>query len=205
MDFTSLAGPAALEATMAALEKNGIRALAVDTGAQALETIRSLIPAGASVMNGSSRTLEQIGFIDLLKSGSHGWDNLHEAVIKEKDPAVQARLRKESVLSDYYVGSAHAVAQTGEFVIGSNTGSQLPHIAYTSGHLIFVVSTKKIVPTLADAFDRLERHVVPLEDANIMGKYGIHTMLAKILVFKRENPSFGRSVHMVLVREDLGF
>ncbi|MDO8559873.1 MAG: LUD domain-containing protein, partial [bacterium] len=102
-------------------------------------------------------------------------------------------------------GSVHALAQTGEFVIASNTGSQLPHIVYSSPDLLFVVSTKKIVPTLADGLQRLEQHVLPLEDSHMMEKYGVHTMPSKVVLFRRENPMLGRKVRMLLVSEDLGF
>ena len=156
-------------------------------------------------MNGSSVTLEQIGFVSFLQSGEHGWNNLHEAILAEKDPAKQSALRKQAVLSDYYLGSVHALAQTGEFVIASNTGSQLPHIVFTSPNLIFVVSTKKIVPTLADAMTRLEQHVVPLEDEHMKQKHGVGTAENKVFIFKGENPRIGRRVHMILVAEDLGF
>ncbi len=205
MNYDTLATGEITVKTAEALRAGGSEAFIVESGADALAKIQELIPPGASVMNGSSRTLEQIGFVDYLKSGGHGWNNLHEAIIAEKDKAKQTMLRKEGVLSDYYLGSVHGLAQTGEFIIASNTGSQLPHIVFTSPNLIFVVSTKKIVPTLADAMRRLEEHVVPLEDKNIMEKYGMHTMLSKIVIFKRENPMMGRKVSMILVNEDLGF
>jgi hypothetical protein len=140
-----------------------------------------------------------------LKSGKHGWDNLHENILAEKDPTKQALLRRQSVVSDFYLGSVHAVAQTGEIVFGSNTGSQMPHIVYTSQNLIFVISTKKIVPTLEDARTRLHEYVVPLEDKRLMGAYNAHTHLSKELIFHYENPMLGRQVRVLFVGEDLGF
>lgn len=205
MNYTSLASQQSVEKTIQALRVNGVEAFSVETGADALVKIKELIPQGASVMNGSSRTLEQIGFVEYLKSGNHGWNNLHEAILAEKDPAKQAVLRKQSVLSDYYLGSVHGLAETGEFVIASNSGSQLPHIVFTSPNLIFVASTQKIAPTLADALRRLEEHVVPLEDQHMKEVGYGGTMLSKILIFKRENPMMGRKVRMILVNEILGF
>ena len=205
MNYDTLATKGVVAITAAALKANGVETFVVENGSDALGKIKELIPQGASVMNGASRTLEQIGFVEYLKSGMHGWDNLHEAILAQTDNAKQAMLRKQSVLSDYYLGSVHALAENGEFVIASNTGSQLPHIVFTSPNLIFVVSTKKIVPTLADAMKRLEEHVVPLEDKNILEKYKMHTMLSKIVIFKRENPMMGRKVRMILVNEELGF
>jgi len=191
--------------TSAALTANNIEVTIVDTGAEALAKIKEWIPAGASVNNGSSRTLEQIGYIDYLKEGKHGWNNLKVAILAEKDPEKQKMMRKQAVISDYYLGSVHGLAETGEFVIASNTGTQLPHIVYTSPNLIFVVSTKKIVPTLADAIERVEKVVYPLEDQRLMESSKVHTMVSKIVIFKKENPRMGRKVRMILVNEDLGF
>lgn len=205
MNYDTLATKETIMKTSEALRANGIETFMVESGAEALAKIKQFIPKGASVMNGSSRTLEEIEFIEYLKSGQHDWNNLHEAIITEKDRAKQMTLRKQAVLSDYYLGSVHALTETGEFIIASNTGSQLPHIVFTSPNLIFVVSTKKIVPTLIDAMKRLEEHVVPLEDKNIMAKFNMHTMLSKIVIFKRENTMLGRKIRMLLVNENLGF
>ncbi len=156
-------------------------------------------------MNGSSVTLEQIGFVEYLKSGNHGWNNLHAAIVAEKDPVKQKELRKQAINSDYYLGSVHALTETGEFVVGSNSGSQLPHIVFSSPNLIFVVGTQKIVPTLSDAMKRLEDYVVPLENKHMQEKHGVNTTLAKIVIFKKENLRMGRKVRMILVKEPLGY
>ena len=205
MNYTALASQEALTRTVEGLRARGVEPIMAENGSQALAKIKELIPPGTSVMNGSSRTLEQIGFVDYLKGGAHGWNNLHAAALAETDPAKQAVLRKQALLSDYYLGSVHALAETGEFVIASNTGSQLPHVVFSSPSLIFVVSTKKIVPTLADALQRLEEHVVPLEDRHMRELYGVGTSPSKIVIFNRENPFMKRTVRMILVQEDLGF
>jgi len=205
MDYEKLATKEIVAKTAKALLANGTETFVAENGADALAKIKELIPKGASVLNGASRTLEQIGFVEYFKSGRHGWNNLHAAIIAEKDRAKQMALRKQATLADYYLGSVQALAETGEFVIASNTGSQLPHIVFTSPNLIFVVSTKKIVPSLVDAMQRLEEHVVPLEDKNIMAKFNMHTMLSKIVIFKRENPMLGRKVRMILANKNLGF
>jgi hypothetical protein len=205
MDYTQLASPETIEKTAAALKERNVEAIVVANKDEALAKIKELIPANASVMNGSSRTLEQIGFVEYLKSGKHGWNNLHEGILAEKDPAKQGALRKQAVLSEYYLGSVHALSQTGEFLIASNSGSQLPHIVFTSKNLIFVVGAQKVVPSMMEAWDRLETYVVPLEDENMMQKYGSGTSLNKIVTFRKENPKSGRTVRMILVNEKLGF
>jgi hypothetical protein len=205
MDYETLAAEGSIDKTIASLKSNNFDGLVVESGAEALAKIKELIPKGASVMNGASTTLQQIGFIDYLKDGAHGWNNLHATILAETDKEKQGDLRKQAILSDYYLGSVHALSQTGEMVIASNTGSQLPHLAYTSPNLVLVVSTKKITPDLMSAFERLDKHVVPKEDVRLMGVYNAHTMHSKTLILHKENPNMGRRVLVILVKENLGF
>ncbi len=207
MEYETLASKETIDKTIQALAAINVEAEVVNDKAEALEKIKSYIPAGASVMNGTSTTLEQIGYVEYLKEGKHGWVNLHEKILEEKDPMKQSVLRKQSTVSDYYLGSVHGVSETGEFVIGSNSGSQLPHIVFSSQNLIFVVSTKKIAPTLADAQKRLETHVVPQEDVRMKKVYGPQagTKLSKEVIFRFEPPYTKRKVRMLFVNENLGF
>ena len=205
MVYDQLASDVSINTTLDGLAKRNIEGMVVSSKVEAMEKIKELIPAGGSVMNGSSTTLEQIGFVDYLKNGKHGWNNLHEDIVAEKDPAKQGMLRKQAVLSDYYLGSVHALAETGEFVIASNTGSQLPHVVFTSPNLIFVVGAQKIVPTLMDALKRLEEYVIPLEDIRSRKAYGVGTNPNKVVIFKGENPMIGRKVRLIVVKEVLGF
>ena len=205
MKYEKLADKRTLDKTVKALGSKGYKAFVIENRTDALKKIRKLIPNGASVMNGSSVSLEEIGYIELLNSGKHGWIDLHKKVSSENDPVKRAALRKKSVLSDYYLGSVHALTENGEFVIASNTGSQMPHVVYTSPNLIFVVSTKKIVPTMSDAMKRLEKYVVPLENKRSIEKYGGGTSLNKIVIFKNENPGSKRKIYFILVKESLGF
>ena len=96
-------------------------------------------------MTGSSTTLNEIGFVELLKSGNHPWNNLKDKIVSEKDPKKQAELRKKSVLANYFLGSVHAVTQSGEVITASNTGSQLAPYAFSSNNVVWVVGTQKIV------------------------------------------------------------
>ena len=205
MNYSQLASKEDIEKTMEALEKNGINSTLVETGKDAFERIKTLIPAGASVMNGSSVTLETIGFVDYLKSGTHPWNNLHATIVAEKDPVKQSALRKQSTLSEYYLGSVHALTHGGEMVIASNTGSQLPHVVFTSPNSIFVVGVQKLVASLPDGLKRLEEYVYPLEDKHMKDLGYGGSMISKIVIFKKENKMMGRSVRVVLVNEVLGF
>lgn len=205
MDYTVLAKQETVLKTAEALKARNVEAVLVNTKEEALVKIKEMVPNGASVMNGSSRTLEQIGFVDCLKSDQHPWDNLHQKILAEKDAGKQAVLRKQSVLSDYYLGSVHAVAETGQLVIASNSGSQLPHIVYTSPNLIFVVGTQKIMPDLEAAIRRVREYVFPLEDQRMKEAGAPGSAISKLLIFEREPVFLSRKVLVIFVGERLGF
>jgi hypothetical protein len=114
-------------------------------------------------------------------------------------------LRKQSVLSDYYLGSVHALAETGEILIASNTGSQLPHLVFTSQNIILVVGAQKIVPDTAALMSRLQEYVFPLEDKRMkeVGMGG--SAISKLLIIEKEQAFMGRKFHIIFVNEKLGF
>ena len=206
MDYAIIPTDEVITSAVDALKANNFEPMVVETGADALALIKTLIPTGVSVMNGASATLNEIGFIEYLKSGTHGWNNLHTAILAESDPQKQALLRKQSVLSDFYLGSVHGLSITGEMVFASNSGSQLPHLVFTSPNLILVVGAQKITPNLAEALKRLAEYVVPLEDARMLAsEYKSHTMKNKTVILHSENPYMGRKVHVIIVKEKLGF
>ena len=205
MKYDTLATVDSINKTTKALTEEGFLPESVASGVEALSRIKELIPAGASVMNGSSRTLDEIGFVKYLKEETHGWNNLHEAILAEKDPAKQMALRKQSVLSDFYLGSAHAIAETGEIVIASNSGSQLPHLAFTSPNIILVVGAQKITSDVDTAISRLKEYVFPLEDARMKEAGMGGSFISKVLILNREQAFMGRKVHILFVNEKLGF
>ena len=194
-----------IEKTVESLQQKGYEVQHIKTGPEALEKIKEIIPPGASVMNGSSATLSQIGFLDLLKGGNHGWRDLHALVTAESDKAKRDKLRQQMVHSDYYLGSVHALIENGEFILASNSGSQLPHIVFTSPNLVFVVSTKKIVANFDEGMKRLIEHVLPLEEKQMKELYNAKTAPNKVLIFKGEKVGSTRKITFILVDEDLGF
>lgn len=205
MNYDTLASADSIRKVSEALKAHNIEVVVVGDRAAAFAKIQELIPAGASVMNGSSRTLEEIGFVEYLKEGKHGWNNLHAAIVEEKDPAEQTRLRRQALFADYYLGSVHAATETGELIIASATGSQLSNLVSTSPNIVLVAGAQKIVPTLEEGMKRLREYVFPLEDARMKALGYPGSMLAKILIFANEHPMMGRKVRLILVNEKLGF
>lgn len=204
-DFNALASEESINKAIESFKENNFIPHQVKSKKDALNKVIELIPEGASVMNGASETLREIGFIDFLKEGQHKWNNLHENILAESDSEKQQQLRRESVISDYYLGSVHAASETGELIIASNSGSQLPHILFTSPNVILVVGAQKVVPTLSEAIVRLNEHVIELEDKRMNEVYGMGTTHTKTAIYHKENPMSGRKIHIIIVDEKLGF
>lgn len=204
MNYETMPAAETVEKTAAALKERNFNPIIVGTKEEALEKIKSLIPAGASVMNGSSTTLNQIGFVDYLKTGNTGWNNLHETILAEKDQAKQMELRKQSILAQYFLSSVQAITEGGQLLLASASGSQMPSLVFSSENVILVVSANKIVPTIENALARLKEYVFPLEDQRMKGTGAPGSVIGKVLIYEREiNPA--RKINIILVNEKLGF
>ena len=204
MNYETIPSAEITEKTTAALKERNINVIVANTKEEALDKVKSLIPASVSVMNGSSTTLQQIGFVDYLKSGNSGWKNLHEDILEEKDPQKQAELRKQSVLAQYFLGGVQAITESGQILMASATGSQLAQPAFSADNVILVASTNKIVPTIDDAFTRLKEYVFPLENERMKTVGYPGSVIGKVLIFEREiNPA--RKITIVLINEKLGY
>jgi L-lactate utilization protein LutC len=203
MDYTKIPPQDVINKTAEAVKAQNVNVYQVDSKEEALAKLKELLPAGAEIMTASSTTLDQIGFVDILKSKNHPWKNLKDAIVAEKDPAKQAALRKQSLTSEYFLGSVHAVTQQGELVVASASGSQIPGYAFASDNVIWVAGAHKIVPTLQDAFERIEKHTVPLEDKRMKSVGMSGTKWSHTYVFKYN--IMPRKLHLILVKEALGF
>jgi hypothetical protein len=206
MDYATLPTLELVRQTVEAIKARGINAEFVETKEEALARVRALIPPGCVVMTGSSVTLQQIGFEEILISGNHPWRNFKADLLAEKDPAKQSAMRRQGTLAEYYLGSVNALAEAGELVFASGSGSQLPAYAYTSRNVIWVAGTQKITPTLEDALRRVREYVLPLEDQrqkSLGNQAG--SRINRILIIEGEPTYLRRNLSLILVNEVLGF
>jgi hypothetical protein len=206
MAYDTLPAPERVQRTVEAVNARGIHAELVETKEAALERVKALIPPGCVVMTGSSVTLQQIGFEDILIRGDHPWRNFKADLLAEKDPNKQSTMRRQGTLAEYYLGSVNALAETGELVFASGSGSQLPAYAYNSRNVIWVAGTQKITTTLDNALQRVREYVLPLEDErqkSLGNKAGSH--INRILIMEGEPAYLRRNLNLILVNQVLGF
>ncbi|HMB50078.1 MAG TPA: lactate utilization protein [Natronoarchaeum rubrum] len=192
-----------IEETVANLEANGFEVVVADSRDEALDAVQSQIPAGASVMNGHSTTLEEIGFVDYLGEGDHEWESLPDQIWSIDDDAERQAARRDSQTADYFLGGINAISQTGELVAADRSGSRVGAYPFAASNVVIVSGVNKVVPTLDDALDRLEDVAYPLENERAQEAYGVESAIAKQLIFRKELEE-GRTT-VVLVREQLGY
>ena len=167
-EFAGLASDQQIDAAASALERNGITSLVVDSGEQARDAVRSILPIGAEVFNNTSRTLEAIGVAeDIERSG------LYQPLrprLYQMDREMQGReMRQLAAAPDFVVGSAHAVTEEGSLLIASASGSQLGPLVSGAGHVILVIGGQKIVADVPTGLRRIYEYCFPLEDRRARG------------------------------------
>jgi len=192
-----------IESAVENLEDHGFDVVLVDSADEALDEIKSHIPEGVSVMNGHSTTLEEIGFIDYLGEGEHGWESLPDKVWSIDDDEERQAARREAQTADYFLGGINAVSETGELVAADLSGSRVGAYPFAASNVVIVSGVNKIVPTLEDAYDRLESVAYPLENERAQEAYGVESAVAKQVTLHRETEE-GRT-KVVLIEEQLGY
>lgn len=200
--WNMLPSEAVLSATVKNLESKGFRIFVAESKAEALEKIKELIPPSSEVMNGSSTTLIEIGFLDFLNIGESSWKSIPEQIKAENDSAKRAELRRKSVTAEYFLSSVNAIAETGELVACDASGSRVGAFPFAAKNLILVIGVNKIVPTLSDALKRVEEFAYPLENERAKRAYGMNSALGEEVIMHRDFP--GRTT-ILLVKERLGF
>ena len=202
--YTTLATSSVIDATIAALKKNNISAMVVDTEEEAITQATSLIPEGSEVMTATSKTLEKLG-LDTLFNDSGKYNSIKSQLKKLNREHDGLKMQKLGAAPEYVIGSVHAVTKDGKIVIASGSGSQLPSYSYSAPNVIWIVSTKKIVKDVEEGLDRIYQHILPLEDKRMKEVYGPESGSTprKILIINSElNP---KRINIVFVKKNLGF
>src|SRR2546427_7851515 len=91
----------------AALASRGVSLVYAADDSEALSYLLQRIPLGARVMNGGSATLEQIGFLDVLRGGRYAW--LRPAIAAGEDRAGRIRVRRPATTADWLGGGVNPI------------------------------------------------------------------------------------------------
>src|SRR5262250_2175977 len=187
-EFERPADRAHLERTAAALASRGFTALIADSAKEARRLVLEAIPEGAEVHIALSETMRELGLTaEIDQSGRY--DSVRSR-LTALDRATQARqIAKLGAAPDYIVGSAHAVTDAGEIIVGSGSGSQLGAYAYAAGHVILVIGHQKLVPDLGAGLRRVREYSLPREHARMQSAGRAGSMLTKTLIIHSDPTS----------------
>src|SRR5713101_6578508 len=147
LEFDRPADRARLEQTAKALASRGFIAQVADSTEHARQLVLDAIHEGAEVHSALSETMRALGITaEIDESGRY--DSIRSR-LKALDRDTEGRqMRKLAAAPDYIVGSADAVTDDGEIVVGSGSGSQLGAYAYAGGNVILVIGHQKLVHDL---------------------------------------------------------
>jgi hypothetical protein len=201
LDFERPADRAHLERTAAALAGRGFKAQVADSAEHARRLVLEAIPEGAEVHLALSETTRELGLASEIDESGR-YDSVRSR-LKALDRETQSReMRKLGAAPDYIVGSAHAVTDDGEIIVGSGSGSQLGAYAYAGGNVILVIGHQKLVRDVDEGLRRVREYSLPREYARMQAAGFPGSLLAKTLIIHHE-PSDRISV--ILVPKTLGF
>ena len=185
-----------------ALAANGFTVVRAGDAATAREVVLGLIPDGAEVHHGASRTLEVTGIAEALERSGR-FKPLRPRIWAMDRKTQSDEIRRLAAAPDVMLGSVHAVTETGSLIAASMSGSQLGAYVSGAGRVILVVGAQKVVADVDEGLRRINEYALLLEDARAQAAYGINSAVNKILIINREVVP-GR-VTVVLVDEAIGF
>ena len=193
---------AAIDRTVSGLKARNVDAVVAENGDDARRLLIEMIPDGAEVFKSTSETLDSIGYSDYIRETDR-YRNLYLEISHELDRERQRELRRMASVAEYYVGSVHAIAETGEVIVASGSGSQLGAYVYGAKYVIWVSGVQKICPTLDDALARVKGFSVERHHEWAVSQGRPAAPLGKLMVFENEqNPD---RIKMVLIKESLGW
>ena len=141
------------------LRKNRMLVDYVETKAEVVSLVESLIPVGATIASGGSQTLHETGVTELMHSGKYRYlDRNAPNMTDEQRAAVIAG----TSISEVYLCSSNAVTLNGELYNVDGNCNRISAIAFGPKKVILVVGVNKIVPDLKAAVRRVKTVAAPM-------------------------------------------
>lgn len=132
-------------------EKKGYEVLVFDTAAQAADYLADTVK-DTTVGIGGSQTVKDIGVYERLCENNKVYWHWMENTME---------VRKQANSAKVYLVSANGVSENGDIVNIDGCGNRIAATAFEAEHLIYIIGTNKIVPTLEDAIWRARNVAAP--------------------------------------------
>ncbi|AFV02245.1 hypothetical protein UNSWDHB_1101 [Dehalobacter sp. UNSWDHB] len=195
-----------------ALNRNHFNAKYVTTRQEAIDYVLQLIPTGSTIGVGGSRTVLDLGLLDLLgKRGHKLFDHNQEGLTPEE----RIERRYKQLTSDIFLSGSNAITQTGELVNRDAFGNRVGAMMFGPKKVIIIVGTNKIVKDVEEANKRIKTYAAPMNNK----KYDLPNPCVKLgecvdcqspqricnitTVISRRPPL--TDIHVIILGETLGF
>lgn len=193
------------------LKSRNFEAYYCPTSEDALEKALELIPTGSVVGWGGAASAQQIGLLDVLKTGDYREIDRDKAATPEE----RQQMMRQCLISDVFVTGANALSLDGEMVNIDGIGNRVASIVYGPRSVVVIVGMNKVADTLEDAVVRARNVAAPINKQRFDGESPCMVtgtcadcksegcICNQILVTRRSNPA-GR-IKFIIVGEELGF
>ena len=209
-----------VQKVMDALHKNRMLAEYVATKEEVVPLVKSLIPANSTVGTGGSRTLDEAGVTELLRSGNYVFYDRNNPALSLEE---KADMTSKSASADFYLCSSNAITEQGVLYNVDGFSNRVSAIANGPKKVILVVGINKIVPDLDAAVRRVKTIAAPLntkrlncdtyclktgvcmgiDGGMIDGCHSPARICCSYLVSAQQRVE--NRIHVILVGESLGF
>ena len=178
---------------------------------EALAKALELIPKGASVGWGGALSAQQIGLMDVLKSGDY------HAIDRDcaSSPEERERIMKQCLTAQYFITVANALSLDGQMVNIDGNGNRVGAIVYGPDKVLVIAGMNKVMDSLEAAVNRARTVAAPMNKQRFPAQTPCEItgscadcksegcICNQILITRNCKPA-GR-IQMILVGEELGF
>ncbi|MCC8159598.1 MAG: lactate utilization protein [Phascolarctobacterium sp.] len=149
---------AACKTVLKNLERRGFEAYYCEDKAAALAKALELIPAEDVVSWGGSVSIQEIGLLEVMRSGRYKIIDRETA----ETPEQRTDLLRQALLCDTFLMSSNAISEDGQLVNIDGTGNRVAAMVYGPKSVIVVAGVNKLVKTQADALARARMIAAPI-------------------------------------------
>ena len=177
---------------------------------EALAKALELIPNGASVGWGGALSAQQIGLMDVLKSGDY------HAIDRDcaSSPEERERIMKQCLTAQYFITGANALSLDGQMVNIDGNGNRVGAIVYGPDKVLVIAGMNKVMDSLEAAVNRARTVAAPMNKQRFPAQTPCEItgscadcksegcICNQILITRNCKPA-GR-IQMILVGEEIG-
>lgn len=193
------------------LQRHGIKAIYVDTTAEAREIVLSKVRSGDAVGIGGSQTIAALNLNQALaEMGCRVLDH-NRAPSREESTA----MRHEQLHCDLFLSSTNALTEKGQLVNVDGVGNRVAAMVFGPKKVVVVAGINKIVPDLEAALERIRTVAAPknaqrLNRKTPCGEVGRCTdcssqeRLCNVYTIIERRPSL-TDLEVIIVGQELGY